>query len=50
MRQTCGAGGRARRVRGGARLNFLIVMTILVAVGYIDSIRSWLQASLVFDI
>jgi hypothetical protein len=34
MRQTCRAGERARRVRGGARANFLIVMAILIVGGY----------------
>ena len=33
MRQTCGA--RARRMRGGSRLNFLIVVTILAVGGYV---------------
>ena len=37
MRQTCGTqtGPRHARARGGARLNFLIVLSILVAGGYV---------------
>ena len=34
MRQTCGGGERARRVRGGTRLNFLMIMAVLIIVGY----------------
>ena len=34
MRQTCGAAA-ARRERGGARLNFLLVLIALAVVGYV---------------
>ena len=34
MRQTCRGGERGRRVRGGARLNFLIIVAVLIIVGY----------------
>lgn len=38
MSQSCGTRARAQRhVRGAARLNFLIVLAILVVVGYVGA-------------